>query len=174
MSNGRIGSAFAAAVLAATGVGCASASVKSNKSAEYGKKLDRTLIVFPMDEKMAVYQQMVQERLVVELQKRGVASTFARLTGSLDLVDASPIDKQAKEFKASTAMVIRRASGVVNSSGSIVSARFDAQIFDLDSKKRVWRASIDYSAGGGLNTDSARVDALVGELVKALANDGLI
>jgi hypothetical protein len=174
MSDRRIGSALAAAVLAATGVGCASASAKSNKSAEYGKKLDRTLIVFPMDEKLKVYEQMFHERLIDELQKRGVASTFAKLTGSLDLDEASPIDKQAKDFNASTALFIRRASGVVNSSGAIVSARFDAQIFELDSKKRVWRASIDYRAGGSLNTESARVDALVGELVKALANDGLL
>ena len=174
MSNWRIGSALAAAVLAATEVGCASASVKSNKSTEYSKKLERTLIVFPMDEKMQVYQQMVQERLSGELQKRGVASTFARLTGNLDLVEASPIDKQAKDFNASTALLIRRASGVVNTSGSILSARFDAQIFDIDSKKTVWRASIHYNAGGSLNTDSARVDAIVGELVKALANDRLL
>ena len=88
--------------------------------------------------------------------------------------EASPIDKQAKDFNASTTLFIRRAGGVVNASGSIVSARFDAQIFDLASKIRIWRASIAYNAGGGLNTDSARVDALIGELVKALVSDGLI
>ena len=174
MIDRRIGCALAAAVLAASGLGCTSASVKSNKSAEYTKKLERTLIVFPLDERLKHYEPLLQERLVGELQKRGVASTFAKLTGNLDLAEASPIDKQAKDFNASTTLFIRRAGGVVNASGSIVSARFDAQIFDLASKIRIWRASIAYNAGGGLNTDSARVDALIGELVKALVSDGLI
>ena len=174
MTAWKIGRAMAAALLAASAIGCASASATSNKSTEYTKKLERTLIVFPMDAKLKPYEQLFHQRLVEELQKRGVTSTFAKLAGDLDLEETSPLEKQAKDFDASTTMVIRRASGVVNSSGAIMSARFDAQVFDLASKKRVWRASIEYKAGGSLNSDQARVDALVGELVNALANDGLI
>ncbi|HYV67363.1 MAG TPA: hypothetical protein VE964_14060 [Myxococcales bacterium] len=174
MIDTKIGSALAATVLAVTGFGCASANVKSNKSAEYSKKLERTMIVFPMDAEMSVYRQMLHEKLVGELQKRGVTSTFATLTGALDLKDATPIEQQAKDFKASTALFIKLTSGVVDQTGSIKNAHFDAQIFDLESKKRVWRASINYTAGGGFDTRSMKMDKLVGELVKALVNDGLV
>lgn len=175
MIGRKIGFALAAAVLAAGALGCARASVKSNKSTEYTKKLDRTLIVFPLDERMKEYEQLLHERMIAELQKRGVTSAFAKLTGGLDLKEATPIDKQATDFDASTTLFIRRASGTVNSGGRLVNARFDAQLFDLASKDRVWRASIHYNLGDSLLTsDSQRVDALVGELVKALANDGLL
>jgi hypothetical protein len=167
-------SILGAAIFAASALGCASASVKSNKSSEYTKKLERTLIVFPLDERMQPYEQPFHDRMTAELQKRGVASTFAKIGGQLDLTDATPLDKQAADFNASTTLIIRRAGGVVNSSGDILSARFDAQIFDLATKARVWRASIDYNAGGSLNSTSQRVEALVGELLKALANDGLL
>jgi hypothetical protein len=167
-------SALAAAALAAGALGCARADVKSNKSADYTRKLDRTLIVFPLDEHMQGYETLLQERMVAELQKRGVAASFAKIAGQLALKDAPPLDVQAKEFNASSTLFIRRTGGVVNAYGGLLNARFDAQLFDLASKARVWRAAISYSPGGSLAGNEQRVDALVGELVKALANDGLL
>jgi hypothetical protein len=164
-----------AAALALGGSGCAgSATVKSNKSAQYTKKVDRTLIVFPLDEHMKRYEGLLHEHMVAESQKRGVAAAFAKTTGLLSLEDAPPIDAQAKEFNASSALFIRRAGGVVNAYGGLVTARFDAQLFDLASKARIWRAAISYSPGGSLAGDSQRVDPLIDELVKALAKDDLL
>jgi hypothetical protein len=166
--------ALAAAVLAAGPLGCASANVKTNKDETYTKKLDRMLIVFPLDEYMQAYETLLQERMIAELQKRGVASSFAKVSGQLALENAPPLEAQAQEFNASSFLFIRRAGGVVNQYGGLVNARFDAQLFDRASKARVWRAAISYNPGGMFAGDSQRVDALVGELVKALANDGLL
>jgi hypothetical protein len=165
---------LAAVVLAAGALGCASASVKSNKSAQYTKKLERTLIVFTLDERMQRFEQPLREGLLAELQKRGVVAAIAKTAGSLALEEAPPIDKQAKELNASTALFIRPAGGTVNTYGTILHARFDAQIFDLAAKTRVWRASIDYNPGGSIIGDSQRAEALIGELVKALDTDGLL
>src|SRR2546430_12429619 len=84
MIDRRIGCALAAAVLAASGLGCASASVKSNKSAEYTKKLERTLIVFPLDERLKHYEPLLQERLVGEIPDPGAPLTLAKATGHLE------------------------------------------------------------------------------------------
>src|SRR5438067_6080460 len=123
--------ALASAVVLASALGCASASVKSNKKAEYTRKLERTLLVFRVDERMQAFEPLLKERLLAELQKRGVASALAKTGGRLALEDSPPIDKQAKEFNASTVLVILPAGGTVNQYGGIVNARFDAQIFDL-------------------------------------------
>ncbi|MFL5310259.1 MAG: hypothetical protein ACJ79H_07395 [Myxococcales bacterium] len=154
--------------------GCASAEIKSNKSPGYSKKLDRLLIVFPVSKYMQEYEPLLKERMVAELQKRGVAAVFAKMAESLALEDAPSVDAQAKDFNASNALLIRSTVGVITDSDRLLGQDFDAQLFDLASKTRVWRAEIRYNAGGSLNSTSARVDTLIGELVKTLSNDGLL
>jgi len=172
----RVGSLPAAPIaVLLLGCACARVNVETSKRRGYEKKLDRTIVAFIGMERFGdSYQQMLHERTIAEFAKRGVAVAFATFD-RLSLDETPSFDAQAKEFRASTALIVYRTEGTIDSlSGQIVNAEFDAQLFDLALQKRVWRAAIRYGSGGGFTTDSQRVDKLVGGIADALAADGLL
>jgi hypothetical protein len=155
--------------------GCASVNVQSKKSPDFNRKLDRTLVVFTaFDMFSKSYRQILRDRTLVEFEKRGVTVRFAATPDRLELEDGPSFDAQAKEFNASSALIVRAVGGVVDGAGQILTGDLDAQLYDLASRKRVWRAKIQYSAGGSLNTDQFRVDKLVTGIMSALSADGLL
>jgi hypothetical protein len=155
---------------------CARVKVESNKRQDYDKKLERTLIAFTnMDRFGSGYRQMLRDRTLAEFDKRGVAAAFATTPDRLALENAPSFDDQARAFNASTALIVQRVAGTIEmNTGQILNAEFDAQLIDLATHKRVWRATIRYGSGGSLTGDSERVDKLVSGLANALANDGLL
>jgi hypothetical protein len=56
----------------------------------------------------------------------------------------------------------------------IINAIFDAQLFDVSTGKRVWRASIAYGAGSVAPRLVNGIDMLVNGIADALAKDGLV
>lgn len=168
---------YALAALAfASVLACARVKVESNKRQDYDKKLDRTLIVFTNLEKFGKdYREMLRDRSVAELGRRGVAASFATSDGALALDDGPSYDEQARKFGATTALVVQRVAGTVEmNTGQLLNAEFDAQLFDYESHKRVWRARIRYASGGSLVSDSERVDKMVSAIADALTKDGLL
>jgi hypothetical protein len=155
---------------------CARVNVESNKRQDYDKKLERTLIAFTNMERFGNdYRLMLRNRTIAELDKRGVAAAFATTPDRLALENVPSFDEQARAFNASTALIVQRVAGTVEANtGQILNAEFDAQLIDLATHKRVWRAAIRYGSGGSLASDSERVEKLVSGLTSALANDGLL
>ncbi|HET7787022.1 MAG TPA: hypothetical protein VFL36_13710 [Myxococcales bacterium] len=155
---------------------CAQVKVQSNKRQDYDKKLERTLVAFTNMERFGSdYRRMLRDRTIAEFEKRGVAAAFAATPDRLALENSPSFDDQARAFNASTALIVQRIAGTVErNTGQILDADFDAQLIDLATRKRVWRATIRYASGGSLVGDSERVEKLVGGLANALANDGLL
>ena len=154
--------------------GCARVSVESKKSQDYDKKLDCVLVVFTeLDRFSAGFQKLLRERTVAEFEKHGVTASFGSGPDRLALDDGPSIDAQAKESHASSALLVRAVGGTVDTTGHVLNADMDAQLFDVASRKRVWRGKIGLNTGGSLNTDSDRVEKLVVGIVDALAKDGL-
>ena len=174
MSVGLRGTQLAAIVFLFS-TACARVNVQSQKRQDYENKLERTLIVFTNLEKYGgEYRQMLRDRTIFELARRGVAATFAISEGALSLDDAPSYDDQARKFGATTALVVQRVAGTVEmNTGQLINAEFDAQLFDYQTRKRVWRARLRYSAGGFTN-NSDRVDKMVSAITEALTKDGLL
>jgi len=167
---------FVSTIAFAFVLACAHVKVESTKRQDYDKKLDRTLIVFTNLEKFGKdYREMLRERSVAELARRGVAASFATSDGALSLDDGPSYDDQARKFGATTALVVQRVAGTIEmNTGQLLNAEFDAQLFDYASRKRVWRARIRYASGGSLASDSDRVDKMVSAIADALTKDGLL
>lgn len=154
--------------------GCARVSVETKKSQDYDKKLDRVLVVFSeLDRFGAEYRKLLRDRTVAEFEKRGVAARVGSGPDRLALDDGPSIDAQAKGFNASTALVVKAMGGTVDTTGRVLNADMDAQLFELASRKRIWRGKIAYSTGGSLSSDADRVEKLVVGIVDALDKDGL-
>jgi len=168
-------SARALVGLALVLAGCARVNVESKKRADYDRKLDRTLVVFTAFDRFSKdYRQLLHDRARDEFAKRGVTIQFATTPDGLGLEDDPSFDAQAKEFNASTVLIVRPVSGTVDAIGAVLAADLDAQLYDVASRKRVWRAKIRYTAGGSLNSDGDRVDKLVNGITSALTSDGLL
>lgn len=168
-------SARAVLGLALAVAGCARVNVESKKRADYDKKLDRTLMVFNSFDRFSKdYRQLLHDRTKAEFGKRGVIVEFGTASEGLALDDDRSFEAQAKEFNASSVLIVHPVGGTVDAVGSILAANLDAQLYDLASRKRVWRAKIGYTAGGSLNSDSDRVDKLVNGITSALTSDGLL
>ena len=163
-------------VLLLSTLACARVNVESNKRQDYDKKLERTLVAFTGMERFGDdYHRMLRERTIAEFAKRGVTAVFVKVPDRLALDEGPSFDAQAKEVDASTALIVYRVAGTIDSlTGQILSAQFDADLFDIATRKRVWRAAIGYSPGGGFTTDSDRVDKLVSGIADALTADGLL
>ena len=164
-------------ILAATILGgCAgSASIKTIKSSEYTDRLKKVLVVHPLKERMGPeYAGVFEKRLVEEFAKRQIDVNFAIVPGRLDLDEVPSFEKQAVSYGASSLFIMRSAGGLRTEYGHLIRADFDASIFDLASKKRVWRADIRYQVGGTAVPVAERVEVLLGEILKGLASDGMI
>lgn len=160
------------ALLAVTG--CARVSVETRKSQDYDKKLDRLLVVYSeLDRFSAEYRKLLRDRTVVEFEKHGVAASVGSAADRLALDEGPSIEAQAKGFNASTALLVKALGGTVDTTGRVLNADMDAQLFDVASRKRIWRGKIAYSTGGSLNTDADRAGKLVVGIVDALDKDGL-
>jgi hypothetical protein len=165
--------ALSAIVLLAllAGAGCTRAIVNTRKAPDYDKKLDRVLVACPLDHLGKSFAEAFRTRFVEELKKRGTAARFAVLEGALALEKAPTLEQQAKDFQATTALLMHRAGGTVNQYGGVIWANFDSELIDLGLKKRVWRAQVKFHPAMGVEFDA---QTLVNEIVRALVADQLI
>lgn len=155
--------------------GCAgSARVDSRKREGYDRKLDRVLIVFSPGRLSDALAEAIRAQLTAELEVRHVKTRFAATAAALSLEEGPSLDKQAKDFGASSILALVPAGGTVNQYGGIVNAKFDGKLLDLGLKKLVWRAEIGFSPGGTIVPAEQRAEVLVRELVTALVADALV
>ena len=147
-----------------------SVAVNSNKAPDYTKRLDRVLIACPLDHLPNRIAEGFRTQLVAELKKRGTEARFAVLESALAIEKPPSLEQQAKDFNATTALIMRNAGGVVDSYGNLLQAKFDGEIWDLPLNKRIWRAQITFRLSGALTAD----DRLSKELLRTLVKDGLV
>ncbi len=167
-----------------------SATVTSSKDAAYTGTLERVLVVMHVTGDEAPLASSFEEHVVTALKPMGVAVRVERLAG-LSLMEASPVDSLAKAF--GTDMVMAFAQGAKKESksqwvntppdpntgmstsfmmASNAGREFDVSLFEVDTKKRIWRAIVQTEWSG---TASEKAGRKMGERVVAkLIEDGLI
>jgi len=163
------------AVLVFASVGCAGrAHIESRKRADFDKKLDRVLIVFDHDRLGRSFMEAFKKRFAAELRSRGVESRYAITSGALDVESAPSLEKQAKDFRASSILALAPAGGTVNQYGALRDAKLDGKILDVAMGKLVWRAQISYTPGDPMFPAEQRAYVLIYEILTALVADGLV
>jgi hypothetical protein len=157
--------------------GCATTSTVARKSPEFNGRLSKLAVVSFLERDFGpAFAQGFAEKMTGTLQTRSVETlviTVAALT-----LDNTPYQAQMRRFTPNHVMVIRPLKGVRHQDGTVISVTFDVTIGPYTSAERlpdkfVWRATVDYQLGMGVDA-GRKSGVLVDGIVSKLAEDQML
>lgn len=166
---------LAGLALAAAGGCTTEIGVKSNVDQSYGRKLNRVLIVTSMTvmgQETYLKQEEVNDSLRNRFQAAGITVDAVNSTGDIAGATAS--------LRPTQIMLLAVTSILKSGLGSVRSFEMSSEITDVASKKRVWRAKIDFPESQTTGTrflaaaSKEAADKLATLLIAKLRTDGLV
>lgn len=149
--------------------------VQSNVDKSYGRKLDRVLIVTSMSirgQETYLKQGEVNDSLKNRFQAAGITVDAVNSTGDIAGATAS--------LRPTQVMILAVTSILTSGLGSVRSFELSSEITDVATKKRVWRAKIDFAESQTTGTrflaaaSKEAADKLATLLIAKLRTDGLV
>jgi hypothetical protein len=163
---GAIGAILAGGLLSA----CASTSSQTNRDLGYSGHPTRIFIVSNLGKLGDSFSDELQKRMVAGIESCGGQAAFDRVSETE--LDQTARNNQIKDFKADAVLSMQLTSWETMD-GQITSANIDSKLWDVTTKKAVWRANSKMHMGE-LTPASTKADSLYKELVPKLRADGMI
>jgi hypothetical protein len=164
------GAAMAAWISAGLLMGCATTSTSTNRDLGYSGHPTRIYIVSNLGKFGDSFTNELQKRMVAGIESCGGHAVFDRVS-AMEL-DRTTRDNQIAQFKADVVLSMQLASWET-SEEAVISGNVDSRVWDLSTKKVVWRASSTMHMGG-LTPASTQAESLYKELIPKLRSDGMI
>ena len=149
--------------------GCANVKAYSNKDATYTGTLGRLLVSTSLD-KTYLDSRKVSQSLSDRLSKHGVA-TKVIVQNPLELESGKNLKEAASTFKPTQIMELVATSVTRNQYGP-VAFTLDTSVYDINTKKRIWRSQILFN--GSFGDAQTNADKFVDAVVQKLRTDGLL
>jgi hypothetical protein len=147
--------------------GCTSVKLKSTKDSAAVKKVNRLFVLINQGEtdKPTLSNQLIGH-FRNALTNTPVRCEFS-ISSPLDL-DEKVHDAKIKEFNADGVLSISVTTFILSEYGGYPTIIYDVSLFDPESKKRLWRGSVNNSGGTALMNRRMRemADAIVAQLKK--------
>lgn len=151
--------------------GCAPVSrVQSNRAYDYRDEPRRLFVIANMGIGAPAGVYLGFERGMREFAARCVKDIDFSRVDALEL-DSAVHDRRLREFDPDTHLILRFIGGAKYHS-QIVELRYDAQLVDMSSKKRVWRAAM--SIRSGLNSNEVVGEQMANDLVERMRADSIV
>ncbi|HMK51194.1 MAG TPA: hypothetical protein VK551_01720 [Thermodesulfobacteriota bacterium] len=152
---------------------CAHVSIKFVRDPSFSNPMNRLFIILnhgQIDNTDSSYTPYLINALKDEFSKEGVEITI-RVVKALALND-SIYKSEIVSYEPDGVMALTATGGTVTSYGSVMEIVYDVSLFDLSSKKRIWRAQI--KASGGALVREKRMKLMARDLVKQLREQKII
>jgi hypothetical protein len=149
--------------------GCATTSTSSNRDLGYSGHPTRIYIVSNLGRLGDSFSDELQKQMIAGIERCGGHAVFDRVSATE--LDRTARDNQIAQFKADVVLSMQITSWET-SEGSIVSGNVDSRVWDMSTKKVVWRGSSTMHMG--ITLPSMQADSLYKDLVPKLRSDGMI
>jgi hypothetical protein len=167
MSASRFG--FSVLVMSLVLAACATTKTQTNRDLNYQGHPSRIYVVAGVAKLGDSFTDELQKRMVDGIQGCGGQAAFERVSG-LEL-DPTARNARVQQFKPDIVLSIEITSWETYQSA--ITANIDSRVWDVASKKWVWRAATKLNAGG-LTPASTRAESLSTDLLSKLRSDGMI
>lgn len=175
---------FAAAValsLAFVTSGCVTAKIESQRDGAFNKEITRVYVYSSLRMDDQDLAEAFSRAIESELGLQGIAAV-AQVKDPLALDEEDIVTDDVATFAPTVILELTQteASAVRTSQGPGMGftqsdkAVYDASLYDLETRKRVWRAQVSTSRDAFMTTQDAAADKLAKKIVAQLVEDGLI
>lgn len=156
--------------------GCVSTKIESNRDASYTGSVERLFVFVSTGAREQNVAQLFATAIEQELAPYDIP-TKARVRDPLALEGEELITEEVEAFGPSALLVLTQTEAgtfINGGGGGTNSAVFDASLIDVESERRVWRASIKASRDRIYATERQSANNLAEKIVEKLVEDGLL
>jgi hypothetical protein len=150
--------------------GCATTNTTTNRDLGYTGHPARIFIVSNLGKFGDSFSNELQKQMIAGIESCGGHAVFDRVSPTE--LDPTMRNRQIAEFKADVVLSIQLANWETQD-GSIISGNVDSRVWDVSTKKTVWRASSSMHMGT-ITPASTQADSLYKDLIPKLRSDGMI
>jgi len=156
--------------------GCVSTKIQSNRDASYTGTIERLYIFATVGEREQDMARLFTTAIEEQFAAHGIPAQ-ARVRDPLALEGEGLVSEEVEAFAPSAILVLAQTESsamISGAGGGTNSATFDASLFDTETERRVWRASIKASRDRIYATERQGANNLAEKIVEKLFEDGLI
>jgi hypothetical protein len=162
---------------------CGTAHVDSTKAASYQGAPQRLFVLETLQSYPVLQAGTIDQRLLAALRACGIAveSYLISPSGTAPVTEEARLEEaerltgaQLRQFKPDSLLQLTEAGSTqLALSRGLIRVIYDLSLFDAASRKTVWRARLNLSAGGlGVGFDAA--GSVAAGVVKRLSEDGIL
>ena len=156
--------------------GCVSTKIQSNRDASFTGTVERLYVLASVAEREQGMANLFTTAIEQHLAAHGVPAR-AHVRDPLALEGEELVTREVEAFGPSAILVLTQTESsamISGAGGGTNSAVFDASLFDTESERRIWRASIKASRDRIYATEQQGARNLAEKIVEKLAEDGLL
>ena len=150
--------------------GCASTNTMTNRDQTYSGHPSRIFIVSNLGKLGDPFENELQRQMLTDIQGCGGAAVFERVNPTE--LSSNERRNRVEQFKADIVLTMQLTSWETQD-GAPVSANIDSKIWDVSTKKVIWRGSSAMHMGT-LTPGTTTAASLFKELMPKLRADGMI